>query len=65
MPDELKYTKDVWRELAIPQIEKNATKNCLNAGGLEYDKCNIYNINFVEMDKKYSGNLDKLKGSPF
>ena len=58
MPDEVSLASSDWKDLAIPLTQKNDTKKCKESRKLEYDKCHLYDVNYVELLQKYQGNLN-------
>ena len=62
-PEGLNFQNDVWKSIAIPQEMKNDSKSCSASEELQYDKCHVYDLDFLQLMQKYGNDVDKIKGS--
>ena len=59
----MNFSTDAWKTIAIPQMMSNDSKSCVASEKLQYDKCNVYDVDFIQMQQKYGSDVEKIKGT--
>ena len=41
----------------------NDSKSCVASEKLQYDKCNVYDVDYIQIQQKYGSDVEKTKGT--